>query len=92
MVQGLRAQFLDCKEAWLAGQVAELEPGGGAGGAQPSDAYDALKRLTDVHRTQLSDAVNQFRSVFLDDIGQVLRCLEAPPQRSQGFLMIPATR
>ena len=70
MRQGLRAQFLECKEAWLAGQVAELEPA--AAGGAPPDAYDTLKRLTDVHRTQLSDAVNQFRSVFLDDVGQVI--------------------
>jgi hypothetical protein len=47
----------------------ELEP---AAGGAPPDAYDTLKRLTDVHRTQLSDAVNQFRSVFLDDVGQVI--------------------
>lgn len=31
-----------------------------------SNAYDYLKRLTDVHRLQLFDVVMQFRAIFSD--------------------------
>ncbi len=50
-----------CREAWLAGLVAEVGGGGGA--------YEALRRLTDVHRLHLFDAVMQFRAVFADEVG-----------------------
>lgn len=33
-----------------------------------SNAYDYLKRLTDVHRLQLFDVVMQFRAIFSDEI------------------------
>lgn len=32
-----------------------------------SNAYDYLKRLTDVHRLQLFDVVMQYRAIFADD-------------------------
>ncbi len=60
--QELRAQFLACREAWLAGLVADLEGG---------PPYETLRRLTDVHRLHLFDAVMQFRAVFADEASQV---------------------
>ena len=57
---GLRllARFLQCREGWLAELVAGLDE---------SNAYDYLKRLTDVHRLQLFDVVMQYRAIFADD-------------------------
>ncbi|GFR42393.1 hypothetical protein Agub_g3265 [Astrephomene gubernaculifera] len=54
----LRLQFLTCRDAWLAGLLAELDEGG--------DSYEYVKRLTDVHRLHLFDAVMQYRAVFFD--------------------------
>ena len=51
-------RFLQCREEWLAELVAGLDDG---------NAYDYLKRLTDVHRLQLFDVVMQFRAIFADD-------------------------
>lgn len=34
-----------------------------------TNAYDYLKRLTDVHRLQLFDVVMQFRAIFADEPG-----------------------
>ena len=51
-------RFLQCREEWLAELVAGLDD---------SNAYDYLKRLTDVHRLQLFDVVMQFRAIFADD-------------------------
>ena len=51
-------RFLQCREAWLAELVAELDE---------RSVYDALKRLTDVHRLQLFDVVMQYRAIFADD-------------------------
>lgn len=42
----------------MAEQVAALEEG---------NAYDYLKKLTDVHRLQLFDVVMQYRAIFADD-------------------------
>ena len=60
--QELRRQFLACREAWLAEQVADLDD---------SNAYDYLKRLTDVHRLQLFDVVMQYRAIFADGPSEV---------------------
>ena len=60
--QELRRQFLSCREAWLAEQVADLDD---------SNAYDYLKRLTDVHRLQLFDVVMQYRAIFADGPSEV---------------------
>lgn len=54
--------FLACREAWLAEQVADLDD---------SNAYDYLKRLTDVHRLQLFDVVMQYRAIFADTPSEV---------------------
>ncbi|KAK9789216.1 hypothetical protein WJX73_008063 [Symbiochloris irregularis] len=54
----LRRNFLACREAWLAEQVADLDD---------SNAYDYLKRLTDVHRLQLFDVVMQYRAIFAEE-------------------------
>lgn len=51
-------RFLQCREEWLADLVAALDT---------SNAYDYLKRLTDVHRLQLFDVVMQYRAIFADD-------------------------
>lgn len=56
--QELRARFLACREEWHAELVADLEP---------ANAYDYLKRLTDVHRLHLFDVVMQYRAIFSDD-------------------------
>ena len=61
--QELRAQFLACREAHLTGLVADIE---GAG-----TAYETLRRLTDMHRVHLFDAVMQYRAVFSNDAPQV---------------------
>lgn len=79
-MQELRRQFLACREAWLAEQVADLDD---------SNAYDYLKRLTDVHRLQLFDVVMQYRAIFADGPLEV-RCSErhgrGPPRhRSRPF-------
>lgn len=51
-------RFLQCRECWLAELVAGLDQ---------SNAYDYLKRLTDVHRLQLFDVVMQYRAIFADE-------------------------
>lgn len=51
-------RFLQCREEWLAELVAALDE---------TNAYDYLKRLTDVHRLQLFDVVMQYRAIFADD-------------------------
>ena len=51
-------RFLQCREEWLAELVAAL---------LESNAYEYLKRLTDVHRLQLFDVVMQYRAIFADD-------------------------
>lgn len=58
--QELRGQFLLCREVWLNSLVSEVDTSGGA--------YEALRRLTDVHRLHLFDAVMQFRAVFADEV------------------------
>lgn len=55
----LRLQFLARREAWVAGLVAELDPGG--------SAYEYLKRLTDIYRLHLFDVVMQFGAIFSDE-------------------------
>lgn len=54
----LRLRFLQSREQWLDEQVADLGP---------SNAYDYLKRLTDLNRLHLFDIVMQFRAIFSDD-------------------------
>ena len=54
----LRRAFLQRREAWIAGLVAELDD---------SHAYELLKRLTDVYRLHLFDVVMQYRAIFSDD-------------------------
>lgn len=56
----LRAAFLQRREAWIAGLVGELDE---------SNAYEFLKRLTDVYRLHLFDVVMQYRAMFADDAG-----------------------
>jgi conserved oligomeric Golgi complex subunit 8 len=55
----LRLQFLQRREAWIADLCAELDD---------SNAYDFLKRLTDIYRVHLFDVVMQYRAVFSDDV------------------------
>lgn len=50
-----------CREAWLAGQVEELDD---------SDDYEYIKHLTDLYRLHLFDVVMQYRAIFFDG-GQV---------------------
>ena len=57
----LRLQFLQRREAWVAGLVAEVEESG--------SAYELLKRLTDIYRLHLFDVVMQYRAIFSDDPG-----------------------
>lgn len=70
-MQELRTQFLACREVWLAGLVSEVDVEGaastGGGGSGGGGVYDALRRLTDIHRLHLFDAVMQFRAVFADE-------------------------
>lgn len=54
----LRMTFLRCREAFLAGAAAELDP---------NSPYEYLKRLTDAHRVHLFDVVMQYRAIFADD-------------------------
>lgn len=49
---------MQCREEWLAELVAGLDE---------SNAYDYLKKLTDLHRLQLFDVVMHFRAIFADD-------------------------
>lgn len=51
-------RFLQCREEWLSELTRALDD---------SNAYDYLKRLTDVHRLQLFDVVMQFRAIFAGD-------------------------
>ncbi len=55
--QELRLCFLQCREQWLCELVAGLHDG---------NAYEYLKRLTDVHRLHLFDVVMQFKAIFSD--------------------------
>ncbi|KAI3435879.1 hypothetical protein D9Q98_001937 [Chlorella vulgaris] len=54
----LRRAFLQRRETWIAGLVAELDD---------SHAYELLKRLTDVYRLHLFDVVMQYRAIFSDE-------------------------
>ena len=56
----LRLAFLRCRHAWLAACLAEQA-------AAPAAPAEAAKRLTDVHRVHLFDAVMQYRAIFADD-------------------------
>ena len=56
----LRLAFLRCRHAWLASCLAEQA-------AAPAAPAEAAKRLTDVHRVHLFDAVMQYRAIFADD-------------------------
>lgn len=51
----LRLCFLLCREQWIMSIVAELDA------TQP---FDFLKRLTDIHRLHLFDAVMQYKAIF----------------------------
>mmetsp|Transcript_22711 Transcript_22711/g.70153 ORF Transcript_22711/g.70153 Transcript_22711/m.70153 type:complete len:554 (-) Transcript_22711:151-1812(-) len=51
----LRLEFLRCREAFIAAQVAALDR---------SSPYDFLKRLTDAHRVHLFDITMQYRAIF----------------------------
>ncbi|KXZ47031.1 hypothetical protein GPECTOR_38g268 [Gonium pectorale] len=53
----LRAQFLACRDEWMASLLADLDD---------SDPYEYVKHLTDVHRLHLFDAVMQYRAIFFD--------------------------
>lgn len=53
----LRLQFLQCRDEWISGLVADLDD---------SDSYEYVKHLTDVHRLHLFDAVMQYRAIFFD--------------------------
>eukprot|EP00887_Chlorella_sp_A99_P006351 scaffold3.g6351.t1 len=67
----LRLQFLQRREAWVAGLVGELEAGG--------SAYELLKRLTDIYRLHLFDVVMQYRAIFSDDpVGPAAGASSAP--------------
>ena len=54
---GLRRTFLRCREGHVADAVADLDDG---------NAYEYLKRLTDLHRVHLFDVVMQYRAIFGD--------------------------
>jgi len=54
----MRQNFLQCREAWFASVVEELDR---------DQSYDFLKRLTDCHRMHLFDVVMQYRAIFADD-------------------------
>ena len=56
----LRRTFLACREEYIANLVSDLDDG---------NAYEYLKRLTDVHRVSLFDVVMQYRAIFSDDAG-----------------------
>lgn len=58
--QELRLQFLQRRERWIADLVADLDD---------HNAYELLKRLTDVYRLHLFDVVMQYRAIFSDDGG-----------------------
>lgn len=80
--QELRTQFLACREVWLAALVAEVDVEGGAsvgeaGGSGGGSGYDALRRLTDIHRLHLFDAVMQFRAVFADEDPKIMEAAGA---------------
>ncbi|KAG2432900.1 hypothetical protein HXX76_008631 [Chlamydomonas incerta] len=53
----LRLQFLQCRDEWIGGLLADLDDG---------DSYEFVKHLTDVHRLHLFDAVMQYRAIFFD--------------------------
>eukprot|EP00198_Chlamydomonas_reinhardtii_P001213 XP_001690548.1 component of oligomeric golgi complex 8 [Chlamydomonas reinhardtii] len=53
----LRLQFLQCRDEWIGGLLADLDD---------SDSYEFVKHLTDVHRLHLFDAVMQYRAIFFD--------------------------
>lgn len=57
---GLRRTFLRCREGHVADAVADLDD---------TNAYDYLKRLTDLHRVHLFDVVMQYRAIFGDADG-----------------------
>ena len=57
---GLGRTFLRCREGHVADAVADLDDG---------NAYDYLKRLTDLHRVHLFDVVMQYRAIFGDADG-----------------------
>ncbi|GAB4821913.1 hypothetical protein N2152v2_008959 [Parachlorella kessleri] len=58
--QDLRLQFLQRRERWIADLVADLDD---------HNAYELMKRLTDVYRLHLFDVVMQYRAIFSDDGG-----------------------
>jgi len=70
----LRAAFLRARGRWLsasvaAAAIAEISPSSGASSSiscssSANAPLEAIKRLTDVHRTQLFDVATQFRAVF----------------------------
>lgn len=68
--QELRNQFLACREVWLAELVSKIDMEGSPTEGGVGSANDALRRLTDIHRLHLFDAVMQFRAVFADEDGQ----------------------
>ncbi|KAG2448828.1 hypothetical protein HYH02_006179 [Chlamydomonas schloesseri] len=53
----LRLQFLQCRDEWIGGLLADLDD---------NDSYEYVKHLTDVHRLHLFDAVMQYRAIFFD--------------------------
>lgn len=53
----LRLQFLQRREVWVSSLTADLDE---------RSAYDFLKRLTDVYRLHLFDAIMQYRAIFAD--------------------------
>jgi hypothetical protein len=56
---GLRRTFLQCREGHVADAVADLDD---------TNAYEYLKRLTDLHRVHLFDVVMQYRAIFGDGL------------------------
>jgi len=53
----LRLQFLQRREIWIASLAADLED---------TSAYEFLKRLTDIYRLHLFDAIMQYRAIFAE--------------------------
>lgn len=56
----LRLQFLRCREEWINRLVSDLEE---------NDSYEYLKKLTEVMRLHLFDAIMMYQAVFFDSAG-----------------------
>ena len=54
----IRSLFLECRDRWISDLRRDLDP---------RNAYEFLKRLTDLVRLQLFDVATQYRALFPDD-------------------------